>query len=1045
MKAGLKTFAVAALGFFAATAFGDNARVTARSYVQKNLIAHWDGVNNDGNSGDGGFMPHNANATSWTDLVSNRQFVLSNSSGKWNDTYLQFSGTSPYVYGLLNASDTTATFGAIAENGVYEVALNAPAKTSSQYYVILKSHYDVTHTIGTTYNYFRNSKAPCYNLTPNINKSAATGTLAVKYTGSEASAFAAYADGVQVTTGGGADNIGQYVVDNGTLLGCRSTSSSSVNVKDPFPGKVYAIRLYDRQLSDDELKINAAIDRVRFYGGTADVSTLLPAGWDVADDGLLCRRYQNGSTLTVGTAYDDYNVQFDAGATVAVSALPEDGAAALTVTGKRAILKGDLAFTLPADLKSGTYTLVRADEVVVPGDASITVSSASEAFTCTSSVTETEITVEVKLSRPEAVFARIVAGQLVYFDAEGGVTQAPEGGMNDKITILFSSDAEYRALALIPETLAKAKGVALGDDVVLTADADWSAFAFEQAGHVLDLNGHALTVAQLAGDAEITDSSARVYERLEYIEAKGWQHIDTKYNLKENDVIDARFYVVNVQPYAFSMLLGAAKDSHWYWIGLTNGQNTNNIRYKRTSSPASGNLSKTAAFFNTLVDIHCEGKMMTWRTDTDAESLMEDGLTGDTVQSFYIFSEHDTDGGEYHSWARLYRLTVTSGGTVVRDFVPVRRSSDGELGLLDLAHLGSMDENNPEFYANDGKSVFTAGATLGGCILTKAGSSEPVKPGELHVNVAQGETVVNATVALTGALRLVKDGAGALSMTKTGQTYAGGTVVSNGLFTVAAGNEGTSRCLGVAGAEVEVAAGATLDLNGNTAFNAHPVILAGGTMRNSTGTATVGAVTLTADSTVKADSHVNATGLIDLGGFTLADENAEGMSFTLANGALFKDGCVKVSAESGAGWFTLNGSAKDMRTVDFIVNAPLHLNADASVRNWTVTAASAGDGAGHVNVYGSCAPATDSIRNLVMQDGSTLNLGVRARTLNCETLAFANGTVFVTPTRRGGKILGWADMPADTVVFMLAPGCTGMLARQADGLYHIRGLGIIVH
>ena len=52
--------------------------------------------------------------------------------------------------------------------------------------------------------------------------------------------------------------------------------------------------------------------------------------------------------------------------------------------------------------------------------------------------------------------------------------------------------------------------------------------------------------------------------------------------------------------------------------------------------------------------------------------------------------------------------------------------------------------------------------------------------GELHVDVASGETVENSSVAFAGQMKLVKDGAGTFVASKGGQTYVGGSVVSNG-------------------------------------------------------------------------------------------------------------------------------------------------------------------------------------------------------------------------------------------------------------------------
>ena len=50
-------------------------------------------------------------------------------------------------------------------------------------------------------------------------------------------------------------------------------------------GHYHCLRYYDRPLSEDEIKINRAIDKVRFFGKTAaEATTDLPEGWRVRED-----------------------------------------------------------------------------------------------------------------------------------------------------------------------------------------------------------------------------------------------------------------------------------------------------------------------------------------------------------------------------------------------------------------------------------------------------------------------------------------------------------------------------------------------------------------------------------------------------------------------------------------------------------------------------------------------------------------------------------------------------------------------------------------
>ena len=79
--------------------------------------------------------------------------------------------------------------------------------------------------------------------------------------------------------------------------------------------------------------------------------------------------------------------------------------------------------------------------------------------------------------------------------------------------------------------------------------------------------------------------------------------------------------------------------------------------------------------------------------------------------------------------------------------------------------------------------------------------------GELHVDVASGETVENSSVAFAGQMKLVKDGEGTFVAAKGGQTYVGGSVVSNGTVRLGV----NSYPVGPKDSLVTVCTGATFD------------------------------------------------------------------------------------------------------------------------------------------------------------------------------------------------------------------------------------------
>lgn len=131
-------------------------------------------------------------------------------------------------------------------------------------------------------------------------------------------------------------------------------------------------------------------------------------------------------------------------------------------------------------------------------------------------------------------------------------------------------------------------------------------------------------------------------------------------------------------------------------------------------------------------------------------------------------------------------------------------------------------------------------------------------PGELHVNVPSGETT-NSTVAISGNVKVVKEGLGTFIPSKTGQSYTGGTEIVAGTVkavTGGAGYDNAPLAFGPKGSKIIVSTNATsvgaFDVNGQTRYCGYDFVLNGGTIKNSAPldvkSGKLGNVTLTADS-----------------------------------------------------------------------------------------------------------------------------------------------------------------------------------------------------
>lgn len=352
-------------------------------------------------------------------------------------------------------------------------------------------------------------------------------------------------------------------------------------------------------------------------------------------------------------------------------------------------------------------------------------------------------------------------------------------------------------------------------------------------------------------------------------------------------------------------------------------------------------------------------------------------------------------------------------------------------------------------------------------------------PGELHVNVPSGETE-NSTVAISGNVKVVKEGLGTFIATKSNQSYTGGTVILAG--TLKAGAAGNAKVFGDQSSEVTVSAGGIFDVNGQTRMGYYKFILDGGTVKNdSTGiTANSGKlveISLTADSTF---NFANNYGLYD------PDNNAPilslaGHTLTLqgSGGAIIENATATTSGNINAigGNVQFWGRSKTERQTDFR-NVSLTLGIDAQMFTYnapggvllgdlvcnTASADTGHDGAKYQKatpkVYGTFKPNTDYFHGVELQDGATIDLSGRTTALplrglqypstdatatSLHTVTFAapeepaeSITIYVKLGERDarGKLISWDSIPSG-VNFVSASG-----EKERSFLVTDRGLSL---
>ena len=333
-----------------------------------------------------------------------------------------------------------------------------------------------------------------------------------------------------------------------------------------------------------------------------------------------------------------------------------------------------------------------------------------------------------------------------------------------------------RALRIAPLALCAAAGMVfanaafadtnLTENVVLTEDTDWRSLGTVTIpdGVGVHLNGHKLYVAGFTGAGSIYASAIPSdYVELEYIETSGSQYIDTGVSPYETAKVDADIAILsetgNYIPLicASAWNMDATDQAKCYGVWAINRKWSvffDGVAYSSTEGVSvNKRIHLVAAWSSSARTLHIDG----------VSKVNNTGSVGGTSTTKTMFLP-GWNSGQVRSLTnakfRIYSFKIYKPqDTLVRDYVPVRRTSDNAIGLYDC--------KNCTFSPSATATPFIAGTEVG------------TFGGELHIDVASGTTFRNSTVAISNAVTVVKDGLGTYESRK-GQTYSGGTIVSAG-------------------------------------------------------------------------------------------------------------------------------------------------------------------------------------------------------------------------------------------------------------------------
>lgn len=318
------------------------------------------------------------------------------------------------------------------------------------------------------------------------------------------------------------------------------------------------------------------------------------------------------------------------------------------------------------------------------------------------------------------------------------------------------------------------------------------------AGQRLAYNELNLENCSLATDCDwrglaVSDTIDPIYT-LQYLDAPKNAYIDTGFAPNNNTRVVLDITVRNTEE---------------SWFGVSDDSSSNYWKTKAFAVSRDPNSVYTG-FGNEGGGTSPNVDMGRHTIDYDKGLLKVDGSTyydrstsGQTFQlthSIYLFA-HSKNGALFvknnNPPIRLHSCKIYDNGTLIRDYVPVKK---GDV-------VGLYDKANDTYAWNVGSGAFVAGPALGDAVgfysvtrptridttvdlaghsLTLAHTAgtgtitDTAGGGELHVDVASGETVENSTVSFAGQMKLVKDGAGTFVAAKANQTYTGGTAATSG-------------------------------------------------------------------------------------------------------------------------------------------------------------------------------------------------------------------------------------------------------------------------
>lgn len=180
------------------------------------------------------------------------------------------------------------------------------------------------------------------------------------------------------------------------------------------------------------------------------------------------------------------------------------------------------------------------------------------------------------------------------------------------------------------------------------------------------------------------------YERIEYIESNGSSYIDT--GIYGSDSLDIEISLSSIGNTGFFLISRESNLKRTY--GVIFEQVKSKLRFDYYN-----NINYLGVFVNKRVTIMKSGFVI-YVNNVAIQGLSENKFTTpSTLLMFGILQNGAVNSSPAGS--KIYFLKMKENGMLVRDFIPVKRKSDGVIGMYDLV--------GRKFYTSPNGVAFTGG------------------------------------------------------------------------------------------------------------------------------------------------------------------------------------------------------------------------------------------------------------------------------------------------------------------------------------------------